>query len=148
MIDKPGPIRQIILQPQLSPRTRTSPKETKNLPPQGGRCPRPEFGTANGASATDQLPPGVEDNRIHLTDNDTVFAPKFERPAQGEIERPPPQGEQRPRPGCGTINDTIVTDQTQLEVQKISAAGKGKGNDYSTTPFLGSPSPCPFIWPL
>ena len=28
------------------------------------------------------------------------------------------------------------------------AALSGKGNDYSTTPFLGSPSPCPFIWPL
>ena len=28
-----------------------------------------------------------------------------------------------------------------------AAAGKGKGNDCATAPFLGSPSPCPFIWP-
>ena len=79
----------------------------------------------------------------------TANPPKFERPTQGEIERPSPQGEQHPRPGCGTINDTIVTDQTQLEVQQISAAaGKGKGNDYSTTPFLGIPSlSLPLTWP-
>ena len=31
IIDKPGPTRQIILQPEPSPRTRTSPKETKNV---------------------------------------------------------------------------------------------------------------------
>ena len=49
------------------------------LPPQGGRCPRPEFGTASGVNVTDQLPPGVEDNHIHLTDDGAVFAPKFER---------------------------------------------------------------------
>ena len=41
-----------------------------------------------------------------------------------------------------------------LEVQQFdtfgsgAGKGKGKGNDYSTTPFLGGPSPCPFIWPL
>ena len=115
---------------------------------QGERCPRPELGTANGINVTDQLPPGVEANHTHLTDESAVFPPKFEM-AQGEIERPPPQGEQHPRPGCDTINDTIVTDQTQLEVQQISAAaGKGKGNDYSTTPFLGSPSlSLPLTWP-
>ena len=48
-------------------------------PPQGECCPRLEFGTGNDASVTDQLPPGVEDNHIHLTDDDAVFAPKFER---------------------------------------------------------------------
>jgi hypothetical protein len=78
---------------------------------QGERCPRPELGTANGINVTDQLPPGVEANHTHLTDESAVFPPKFEM-AQGEIERPPPQGEQHPRPGCDTINDTIVTDQT------------------------------------
>ena len=45
-----------------------------------------------------------------------------------------------------------------LEVQQIdtltaatrsaaTAAGTGKGIDYATTPFLGSPSPCPSIRP-
>ena len=49
--------------------------------------------------------------------------------------------------------------QSQLEVQQIdkfdssdtfgsAAAGTGKGIDYATTPFFGSPSPCPFILPL
>ena len=49
--------------------------------------------------------------------------------------------------------------QSQLEVQQIdtltaatrsaaTAAGTGKGIDYATTPFFGSPSPCPFILPL
>ena len=33
----------------------------------------------NDVNVTDQLPPGVEDNHIHLTDDDAVFAPKFER---------------------------------------------------------------------
>ena len=123
--------------------------EKERPPPQGECSPCLEFGTVNDVNVTDQLPPGVEDNHIHLTDDNVVFAPKFERPAQGEIERPPPQGEQHPRPGCDTINDTIVTDQTQLEVQQISAAaGKGKGNDYSTAPFLGSPSlSLPLTWP-
>ena len=48
-------------------------------PPQGECCPRLEFGTVNDVNVTDQLPPGVEDNHIHLTDDDAVFAPKFER---------------------------------------------------------------------
>jgi hypothetical protein len=48
--------------------------------------------------------------------------------AQGEIERPPPQGEQHPRPGCDTINDTIVTDQTQLEVQQIDKFSRALRN--------------------
>ena len=48
----------------------------KERPPPQGECyPRLEFGTANGVSATDQLLPGVEDNHIHLTDDDAVFAP-------------------------------------------------------------------------
>ena len=53
---------------------------------------------------------------------------QFGKAAQGEIERPPLQGEQHPRPGCGTINDIIVTDQTQLEVQQIDTTfGSGGG---------------------
>ena len=48
-------------------------------PPQGECCPRLEFDTVNDVNVTDQLPPGVEDNHIHLTDDDEVFAPKFER---------------------------------------------------------------------
>ena len=35
------------------------------------------------SSVTDQLPQGAEDNHIHLTDDDIVFAPKFGRAAQG-----------------------------------------------------------------
>ena len=92
---------------------------------QGERCPRPELGTANGINVTDQLPPGVEANHTHLTDESAVFPPKFEMGALGEIDRPPPQAEQHPRPGCGTINDTIVTDQTQLEVQQIDTFDSG-----------------------
>ena len=75
---------------------------------QGKRCPRPEFGTANGINVTDQLPPGVEANDIHLT---AVFPPKFEMVAQGEIDRPPPQGERCPRLEFGTANGVSVTDQ-------------------------------------
>ena len=48
-------------------------------PPQRECCPRLEFGTVNDVNVTDQLPPGVEDNHIHLTVDDAVFAPKFER---------------------------------------------------------------------
>ena len=58
----------------------------------------------------------------------------------------------RRRRGGGSV-------QSQLEVQQIDtfgngdmfgsgAAGTSKGNDYATTPFLGSPSPYPFICPL
>ena len=58
----------------------------------------------------------------------------------------------RRRRGDGSV-------QSQLEVQQINtfdssdmygsaAAGTGnKGIDYATTPFLGSPSPCPSIRP-
>ena len=79
MIDKPGPTRIIILQPQLSPWSMTRPRRQERPPPQGECCPRLEFGTVNDVNVTDQLPPGVEDNHIHLTDDDAVFAPKFER---------------------------------------------------------------------
>ena len=48
-------------------------------PPQGECCPRLEFGTVNDFNVTDQLPPDVEDDHINLTDDDAVFAPKFER---------------------------------------------------------------------
>ena len=58
----------------------------------------------------------------------------------------------RRRRGGGSV-------QSQLEVQQIdtltaatrsaaTAAGTGKGIDYATTPFLGSPLPCPFICPM
>ena len=48
-------------------------------PPQGERCQRLEVGTVSDVNVNDHLPPGVEDNHIHLTDDDAVFAPKFER---------------------------------------------------------------------
>ena len=57
----------------------------------------------------------------------------------------------RRRRGGGSV-------RSQLEVQQINtfdtatrseaaAAGTGKSIDYATTPFLGSPSPCPSIRP-
>ena len=85
---------------------------------QGERCPRPELGTANGINVTDQLPPGVEANHTHLTDDSAVFPPKFEM-AQGEIERPPPQGEQHLRPGRDTANGTIATDQPAAARRRV-----------------------------
>ena len=88
---------------------------------QGERCPRPELGTANGINVTDQLPPGVEANHIYLTDDDAAFAPKIKIAAQGEIERPPPQGEQHLRPGRDTANDTIATEVGKLIAQRGSA---------------------------
>ena len=48
-------------------------------PPQGECCPRLEVGTISDVNVNDQLPPGIEDNHIHLTDDDAVFAPNFDR---------------------------------------------------------------------
>jgi hypothetical protein len=80
MIDKPGPTRNNNSKiPAVTMGNDVAQGDKERPPPQGECCPRQEFGTVNDINVTDQLPPGVEDNHIHLTDDDAVFAPKFER---------------------------------------------------------------------